>query len=1026
MAGLGLMVFSCGANGQAVPLGGAEDFAIISYAGVTNTGLLTIVNGNIALTPTTAITGFPPGVVNGVIRYNDTIAQTARGDAYSAYMTLENMASGFSESALGGNTLTPGVYNYSSEAALNGTLTLDALGDPNAVFVFQIYSTLITASGSSVVVINPGVDFASNIYWQVGSSATLGIGTSFTGNILAYSSITMVTGSSLINGRAIALNGAVTLDGNTVGAAAPVVSVDGHYWNGRGGNEWSKISWSSTVDGLDNLILGANADVVFSVNPDSIDPAPINQDTILDQDFTISSLTVNDSVAVTIGGGNTLTVLATGLTTGININSGAGLTTISSKLELGFLSEEITVNNADGMLISGVVNGTNGLTKAGTGVLTLTGVNTYTGETLVSEGTLQLGNGIAPGSSIATSDSVLIAPDGTLAINLADGETFGNSATDDGQIQWIASGTNYQAPTSVFSGTGSMSVTALGTTVLLGNNTFSGGTTIDTSGDVFVGNLSSDTSAPFGTGVLTINNGTIDTYDSQLLQIQVGGYEQTGGEIAMHLEGTTVGTYTRFDVANIPTEPALLSGGTVFVYDLSGNYVPYGGDEQNIIHTTGGLDRQDGGFASNSPESHFYNEAFNVDFFYHQGDTLLYPTITYDPDNAYVTWVQDSFQSVPGLTPNQDAVGGGLDGYVDQNGGYPDDVVAYLNGQNINDLPAMYDLIAPDELTAIFQMGFTAAEIQNANIQRHLERVRQGSTPPTQSTRSTRDSKGGMVEETMMTQESNRWSVFLEGTGGSASVDGDRNSSGYDFDTMGMSLGADLRVSDRFAVGVVGSYGNSDASLINGGSIDAESYKGAVYATVFQDGFYLDALVGAGYNSYDTKRSSLLGYAEGSPDGWEFDTMINAGYDIHRGNWTFTPTASVAYTRVTLDSFTETGSLSPLSYPTQHQDSLRSELGGKIAYAAVFNGITITPQVRIAWQHEFLDSTQSIDSRFAGGSSPTFTVDGPHMDRDRAVLSAGISAQITPSVVIYGFYDGHIDGSEYSSNQFSAGVQINF
>lgn len=134
----------------------------------------------------------------------------------------------------------------------------------------------------------------------------------------------------------------------------------------------------------------------------------------------------------------------------------------------------------------------------------------------------------------------------------------------------------------------------------------------------------------------------------------------------------------------------------------------------------------------------------------------------------------------------------------------------------------------------------------------------------------------------------------------------------------------------------------------------------------------------------------------------------------------------MAYTRVTLDSFKETGSFTPLSYPTQHQDSLRTELGAKIAYAAVLNGITITPQVRIAWQHEFLDSTQSMDSRFIGGSSPTFSVDGPHMDRDRAVLSAGISAQITPMVSIYGFYDGHIDSSAYTSNQFSAGVQIDF
>jgi outer membrane autotransporter protein len=115
-----------------------------------------------------------------------------------------------------------------------------------------------------------------------------------------------------------------------------------------------------------------------------------------------------------------------------------------------------------------------------------------------------------------------------------------------------------------------------------------------------------------------------------------------------------------------------------------------------------------------------------------------------------------------------------------------------------------------------------------------------------------------------------------------------------------------------------------------------------------------------------------------------------------------------------------------LDYPDQHQDSLRSELGATIAYAAVFNGMTITPQVRIAWQHEFMDSTQSMDSRFVGGRGPTFSVDGPHMDKDRAVLSAGLSAQITPTVTVYGFYDGHLGSSDYNSNQFSAGVKIDF
>jgi outer membrane autotransporter protein len=219
---------------------------------------------------------------------------------------------------------------------------------------------------------------------------------------------------------------------------------------------------------------------------------------------------------------------------------------------------------------------------------------------------------------------------------------------------------------------------------------------------------------------------------------------------------------------------------------------------------------------------------------------------------------------------------------------------------------------------------------------------------------------------------------------------------------------------------------NSDASLVNGGSIDAESYKAAIYATVFKDGFFMDALLGVGKNSYDTRRSSLLGYADGSPDGWELDSLVNAGYNFRRGNWTFTPNASVAYTRVTLNSFDETGSLSPLSYPDQHQESLRTELGATMAYNAVVNGMKVTPQVRIAWQHEFLDSTQSMESSFAGAGGPTFMVDGPHMDRDRAVVSAGVSVQVTPTVCVYGFYDGKIGSSDLTSNQVSVGVKIDF
>jgi type VI secretion system secreted protein VgrG len=184
---------------------------------VTNTNTPTQVYGNLGVTSLTSITNFPPGVVTGgAIHNNDAVAQQAQVDALAAYTTLAGLphTSNLTGTDLGGLLLTPGVYYFSSSAGLTGTLTLDFSSDPTGKFVFQIGSTLITASGSSVNVINGGS--LSGVYWQVGSSANLGAGTVFAGNILADDSITLTTGADILCGRAIALTGVVTLDDNLI------------------------------------------------------------------------------------------------------------------------------------------------------------------------------------------------------------------------------------------------------------------------------------------------------------------------------------------------------------------------------------------------------------------------------------------------------------------------------------------------------------------------------------------------------------------------------------------------------------------------------------------------------------------------------------------------------------------------------------------------------------------------------------------------------------------------------------------
>jgi hypothetical protein len=198
----------------APPLGGAASFGVVGASTVTNTGP-TVVNGDLGLSPGTSVTGFPPGIVTGTIQIANAAALAAQNSITTAYNSLAGQACNVSLTGqnLGGLTLTPGVYCFSSSAQLTGTLTLNGLGNAGSVWVFQIGSTLTTASGSSVVFINGGQ--SCGVFWQVGSSATLGTTTNFSGNILALASITATTGATS-NGALFARTGAVTLDSNIV------------------------------------------------------------------------------------------------------------------------------------------------------------------------------------------------------------------------------------------------------------------------------------------------------------------------------------------------------------------------------------------------------------------------------------------------------------------------------------------------------------------------------------------------------------------------------------------------------------------------------------------------------------------------------------------------------------------------------------------------------------------------------------------------------------------------------------------
>jgi uncharacterized protein YhjY with autotransporter beta-barrel domain len=376
-------------------------------------------------------------------------------------------------------------------------------------------------------------------------------------------------------------------------------------------------------------------------------------------------------------------------------------------------------------------------------------------------------------------------------------------------------------------------------------------------------------------------------------------------------------------------------------------------------------------------------------------------------------------------------------------------------GTSLNGLDAIAFLSTndPEEFSAIYQIGFSQATALGLTLQHRMDDIRAGSgsfCPENVVVPMGKDYSGGkgatdgkVVLPTtntavMSPAPENKWGFFITGTGQLIDIDDSGfNRPGYDISTGGFTLGVDYRVCANFAVGLYGSYAHSTADFDNqlgalsGGDVTVDSGKIGMYATWFSGGFYVDGAVGGGYNSYDTRRADVFGFERGSTDGTEFSAFGAAGYDWHVGCWVFGPTASVQYTNIDLNGFTEDrSSIVALEFPDQSEDSLRSMLGLRVSHDwKLWRGVILRSESRGAWKHEFNDTAYGIQSRFALSALGTgiSTVHGPDTGRDSALVSSAFSVLWNDRVSTYVYYDTEYGRKNYDDAvNVSGGIRVSF
>jgi outer membrane autotransporter protein len=688
-----------------------------------------------------------------------------------------------------------------------------------------------------------------------------------------------------------------------------------------------------------------------------------------------------------------------------------------------------TGNNNTSTDFSGIISGLGALTKVGTGTQTLSGANTYTGATAVNDGTLMAG----VANTLPSQTALSVLAGAIFDLNSFDqsiGSLAGAGSVTLGTATLTTGNDNTSTDFSgIISGLGALTKVGTGTQTLSGANTYAGTTAVN-GGSLFVDGSVASAQTLVNPGGLLGGQGFLG---GNLVNSGIVSPGHSPGTLTVGLKYTqTAGGTLRIEVAGLgANEHDLLMvnstatlAGTLQVIRLN-NFQFHVGDQITFLTANGGVK---GTF-----------DPIENDFF--TTGTLVESQIVYLPNSVVLQETQGSFADFASTfcaDPNHVAVGAALDKAVGDSRAAG--LIDFLNSEPMTALCRDLELISPEEVAAIFNIGVSLANVQTANLERRMDDIRAGSNGFSAAGFAINDTtpgwSGGLAgatgpegkagESVMQPTPDNRWGFFVTGLGEFTNVGDTSNAPGYDLTTGGLTFGIDYRVSSNFAIGLTGGYAHTRAEIADNGNIEVDGGKIGFYATAFSGGFYVDTAATGGISGYDTRRTALLGEAHGSTNGGDFAALISAGYDWKSGGLSIGPIASFQYTYTGFDGFTESGSLAPLIFNDQHAESTRSAFGLKTSYDWKMGGVLVKPELRAAWQHEYGDSDYSLVSRFANGAGNNFTVHSPAIGRDSVLIGAGVAVHWNDWISTYTYYDGELGRTNYVSHNISAGVRVNF